>query len=159
MIIFVIKLWFLLPLVLNGLVKTKSWSMWLPQNNIFICQCNLFAYCKYMSTPSPVCCQSPGMILMRNINGRCPENMLVHPGPWLPSILLTFVEDDSITHSAYVDLMSLIQPTNLIKRCFSRFFAFFQIPGLFPTGRHFFSNSRFSWYCENPDLIVEFHFC
>ncbi len=46
-------------------------------NNTFIRQCNLFAYSKYMPTHSPVCCQSPGMILMRNINGRCPENMLV----------------------------------------------------------------------------------
>ncbi len=62
---------------LNGPVKTISWLMWLPQNNTFICQCNLFAYRKYMSTHSPVCCQSPRMILMRNINGRCPENMLV----------------------------------------------------------------------------------
>ncbi len=64
--------------MLNGPVKTKGWSMWLPPNNTFVCQCNLFAYDhKYMPTHSPVCCQSPGMILMRNINGRCPENMLV----------------------------------------------------------------------------------
>ncbi len=47
------------------------------QNNTFIRQCNLFAYHKYMPTHSQVCCQSPGMILIRNINGRCPENMLV----------------------------------------------------------------------------------
>ncbi len=51
--------------------------MWLPQNNTFIHQFNLFAYHKYMPTHSPVCCQSPGMILMGNINSRCPENMPV----------------------------------------------------------------------------------
>ncbi len=30
----------------------------------------------YISKHSSVCCQSPGMILMRYLNGRCPENML-----------------------------------------------------------------------------------
>ncbi len=48
-----------------------------PPNNTFIRQCNLFSYHKYMPTHSPVCCQAPGMILMRNINGRCPEHLLV----------------------------------------------------------------------------------
>ncbi len=51
--------------------------MWHPQNNTFIRRCNLLAYGTYMPTHSPVCCQSQEMILMRNIKGRCPENMLV----------------------------------------------------------------------------------
>ncbi len=90
----------------------------------------------YMPTHSPVCCQSLGMILIRNINGRCQENMpvlvpIAHRD-MVAAILFNFVEDDSITHSAYVewlpitvisldhrdlkscfvDLTSLIQPTN-----------------------------------------------
>ncbi len=41
---------------------------------------------------------------MRNINGRCPENMLVPIASraMVAAILLTFVEDDSINHSMYV---------------------------------------------------------
>ncbi len=72
--------WFLLffsnqiPSFLKGL---RLNSRYFPQNNIFTRQCNLFAYRKYMPTHSHLCCQSPGIILMRNINGRCPENMLV----------------------------------------------------------------------------------
>ncbi len=114
--------------------------MWLPQNNTFIRQCNLFAYRKYMSTHSTVCCQPPGMILMRNINGRCPENMLVLVSiasrDMVAAILFNFCEDDSITYSAYVlwllntaisldhrdlkscfaNLTSLIQLTNRLEK-------------------------------------------
>ncbi len=36
----------------------------------------MFAYRKYMPTHNSVS-QSPGIILMRNINGRCSENMLM----------------------------------------------------------------------------------
>ncbi len=124
-------------------VYSKSISMWLPPNNTFIQQCNLFPYHKYISKHSSVCCQATGIILMRNINGRCPENMLVlvsiASSQWLLSFYLTFVEDDSINHSTYVvrlrttaisldhwdlkscftDLTLLIKMTNRYKRTHS----------------------------------------
>ncbi len=51
--------------------------MWLPPNSTFLNQINLFAYPQHILTHIPVCCQSPVMILMRNTNDRCQENMLI----------------------------------------------------------------------------------
>ncbi len=48
---------------------------------------------------------------MRNINGKCPENMLVLVPIASQSMVvaiffyLTFVEDDSINHSTYIVLL------------------------------------------------------
>ncbi len=102
--------------------------MWLLQNNTFVCQCNLFAYRKYMPTHSPVCCQSPRMILMRNINGICPENMLVlvpitsqamfaailfnFCGRWLDQPITAISLDHWDLKSCFTNLTSLIQLTN-----------------------------------------------
>ncbi len=86
---------------LNDPVNTKHWLVYPLPYSTFICQSNLFASRQHMPMHICVCWQPPAMILMGNINGRCPQIRLLPVIFWaMVTTILGFVEDvDSVTQS------------------------------------------------------------